>query len=624
MQPLDVARVLSLTTFIVACPAGGAAMRPLDDVQEVLPRAPQSDRETDSLPLLVVLTETGRARQGYPVFEHHPNGEDIARQLRRGFPGRWLRLYRWEQNLLAAERAEQREPAYLLLSSNQGGFARKGFWLGDEDKRNASYVDIYRSHPLSGRFGAVDQILPHELAHVVIEQLLDGLPHGRSNQVHALGVKTDPVTAFNEGLAESLQVLAIDDPDADPGTRALGFDLRQKELAERQMSEYGRELNAVLTVCGRRRITFPFWFSGSEQVHRYHAVKENLFAFEPVVPDRLLSPSRIYEAYLFESTQPGRRGAKPKPPAVMLSTEAVVSHLMYRWASDGEIGERYLPEDFYRRFGARREDVGRIENAYLKIFHAVSAGRPADTASLVEVYRREFPEEAGAVDRIVREALLGRSVPAQPQIWLANAAMETGTSLFDQYRRVPRVHTFDLNAATLVDLIGVPGVERGLAEAILRHAPYESVDGLRSVPGITETVVDTFAEMEKDMDVMEEPEGVFTSGLLWLLAPYAIRAFAVFVLATIAGSLSYRAVRRRSATRAMLNAAAAAFLVLFFGWLVEGVPAPALPLLPVAFLGIPGALWRFTGRGQAREAAGVLAAWAAAALPASALARSWF
>ncbi len=609
----------SLAALLVFAAPAAASPSPADG------RAGAAGGSEARRPLLVVMTETGRAREGYPVYELHPDGERIAGALSRGFPGRWLRLYAWEQNYLARRRGTTPEPAYLLLSSTQGGFPREGFWLGGEDKRHAGYVDIHRSHPVSGRFGAIDQILPHELAHVILAQLVESDAQGPSNQVHALGVKTDPITAFNEGLAESLQIMAIDDPEADPLTRSLASDASRRELAERQIAEYARELPARLAPVSRRRITFPLWFSACEQVMRYHAVKANLFAHEAAIPAHLLETSRLHDAYLFESTQPGSPGGRLKPAAVMLSTEAVVSHLLYRWATDAAIGGRYLDEEFYAGFGTARNEVGRIENAYLKMFHAIAAGRAADTAAFVRAYEREFPEEKKDAERIVSEALGGQAIPDHPSIWLANRLFQTGTSLFDQYRRFPRVHTFDLNAATLVDLLGVPGVDRRLGETILRNAPYASTEDLARLPGMSAEVAAAFARMESEMRALAglEVEGVFASGLFPLFLPYILRTLAVLFVTAAAGSVLYGLVRGGSRLRAALSAAAASLFVLASGLVIEGVPVLSLPLLAALLFGLPAAAWQFSRKREIRPALLAVAAWAAASLPSAALIHPW-
>jgi hypothetical protein len=83
-------------------------------------------------PLLVVLTDTGKIRDGYPVLRHHPDDARIASVLSRGFSGKILRLYRLEQTYLERAARIRPEPAYLLFSNHQGGFPRFGFYLEDE------------------------------------------------------------------------------------------------------------------------------------------------------------------------------------------------------------------------------------------------------------------------------------------------------------------------------------------------------------------------------------------------------------------------------------------------------------------------------------------------------------
>jgi hypothetical protein len=172
-------------------------------------------------PLLVVLSDTGQIRDGLPVLKPHPEGPAVAEALLKGFPLKLLRLYRYVQIYLNAGPNGRPEPAYLLFSSHQGGFPRFGFYLQDKLKKGTGYVDLFRTKELTGHFSAVDQIFPHELGHIIV-RLLSGEPSpGGANQIHAIAVRTDPKVAFREGFAEHLQVMAVDDPEADPSTHAL-------------------------------------------------------------------------------------------------------------------------------------------------------------------------------------------------------------------------------------------------------------------------------------------------------------------------------------------------------------------------------------------------------------------
>ena len=120
---------------------------------------------------LVILSPTGEVRDGLPVLQHHSDPAPTTAVLSRGFSGRLLRLYALEQEFLRQKNGRKPEPAFLALTDRQGGFPRSGFYLGDEKKAGVGWVDLHSRSRLSGRFGAMDQIFPHELLHVIARQL---------------------------------------------------------------------------------------------------------------------------------------------------------------------------------------------------------------------------------------------------------------------------------------------------------------------------------------------------------------------------------------------------------------------------------------------------------------------
>ena len=194
---------------------------------------------------LVVLTPTGVIRDGLPVLAPHPSPAAALSVLERGFSGRLLRLYALEQEFLRRKTGSTPESAYLLLSNRQGGFPQVGFHLGDTPKTGVGFVDLHKDSRLAGRFGAADQVFPHELLHVIVRQLAGTPRDSGSNQMHAIGVRTDPVNAFAEGLAETLQILAVDDPDAVEETRALAGNREIADRADRDAARYARDLAPV-------------------------------------------------------------------------------------------------------------------------------------------------------------------------------------------------------------------------------------------------------------------------------------------------------------------------------------------------------------------------------------------
>lgn len=583
-------------------------------------------------PLVVVLEETGQMRDGVPVFRPYPDQQRVAAVLERGFSGRMLRLFRYEQAYLHKRDGLTPEPAYLLLSSRQGGFPRAGFYLGPEDKRHAGYVDLPRGQTLTGQFGAVDQIFPHELMHIILHQLAHypvegaGQPHDAgSNQIHAIGVRTDPAMAFDEGLAEHAQVQSIEDPDADPATRALADDTELRQRTYKQFAAYRRELAARCSPATRCRTTFLLWFSGAEQALRYYAVKENAFAYEPEVPSHLLSASDPYAAYLLENIVPGTPGKRPKSAARMLSTEGVVSAFMYRWANSVRLRAHCRDKAFYAQFDAAPSDVTPLENVYLKMFHVFYTRQVRNTAQLIAAYKATFPDEAADLDAVVKEAFAGQPLPTAPAIWFANPDFHTGTSVFDQFRCAPRVHTFDLNAASEVDLVSVPGVDRAQAESILKAAPYASLNESQKAAGVTPPLMHRFelmaAEMNRlsiDKEKMEEELPIRA-----ILLSYLWHALGWIFLAGLMGAALYRGVRKLGIARLVVNGLAAAFLGLMVGWLMEGDGFHTLLAVVIVF-GLPAALWQLARRHSWGGALQVLGAWMAAAVPAAVVVRPWF
>jgi hypothetical protein len=421
-----------------------------------VPAAPQS---------LVILSPSGTSRNGFPVLERRAPNE-VSRVLARGFSGRLLRLYALEQEYLHRETGAAPEPAYLLLSNEQGGFPRFGFVLDGVEKPAAGYVDLHQGSRLAGRFGAMDQIFPHELLHVIARQMAGEPRASGANQVHAVGVRTDPVTAFQEGFAEHVQIMCVDDPDAVPATRALREDAGALARAEAEFAQYARSVGRRGSLGSPPEMRFLIWFSSAEQVMRYHAVKANRFARQARIRDRLLRRSDKYAAYLHQAVVAGGPDDPVKPAGVLLATEGVIAHLFWRWVTDPVLQQRYRDPEFYGRFGTDASSVAPLDNAYLKIFHALRAGRAGDTVAFLRSYVREFPDEAGRVEQLAREVLAGQDVPDAPELFLANPSLQTGTSLFDQFRALPRTHTFDANAATALDWLAVPGVGPGDAERL--------------------------------------------------------------------------------------------------------------------------------------------------------------
>jgi hypothetical protein len=279
----------------------------------------------------------------------------------------------------------------------------------------------------------------------------------------------------------------------------------------------------------------------------------------------------------------------------MLATEGVVSAFMYRWM----------------------HAASPLEDGYLKLFHAMALHKPHNLAQLIAAYKAAFPDEAATVDAVVREIFVGQSIPTAPEIWLANPDFRTGTTVFDQFRSAPRTHTFDLNAASVLDLMGVPGMTRPLADAILKSAPYATLEGLR---GITPELFARFRRMASEMDKLRVDKDQMEASmpLRTILLSFLWRALGGILVAGVLGAAAYFLVRPARWWRVSLNGLGAALVGMPAAWLGTSV------LLPLLVFGLPAVLWQLGRRRDWRQAVRVFLAWTAATAPAAILIQSWF
>jgi hypothetical protein len=573
---------------------------------------------------LVVLSPTSEMRDGLPVLQRHEDPSRVAAALTRGFSGRLLRLYALEQEFLRQKTGRAPEPAYLVLSNRQGGFPQFGFYLGDENKAGVGWVDLHRNSRLSGRFGAVDQIFPHELLHVIARQLAGEPRESGGNQMHAVGVRSDPVNAFAEGFAEHAQILAIDDEDAVDETRRLPNDTALRVRSDSAIDAYARDLSRAWWPIQPSRMRFILWWGQAEQVQRYHAVKANLFARTPAIPTSLLAREDKYPAYLFQNVVPGTVQDPARPAGVMMSIDGAVAHLFWRIVTDTALQARYRDAAFYASFGTSPDRVSPLENVYLKIFAVLYAGRPSTAADTVRAWSRVFPEDAPDLERVTHEALLGQRLPDAAEVWLANGAFTTGTSLFDQYRGLPRPHTFDANAATELDWLTVPGATPAIAAQLLAAAPYATLDDLLARPSLTTDLRARITSMSAAMTRLQSRAASEEESLsLWAIAnAFLWRLGVIVIAATVAGTWLSRLAGVRRTWAAALVSLASTLIVIALAWIVIS-PAWYPFAAPALLGGAPWGLWRLARLRRLAPAVQAMAVWTLAAVPALILTYRW-
>ena len=102
------------------------------------------------------------------------------------------------------------QPTWLMLTDEEGGFAKRGFWLresGGDRFVDQPYVALVVD-ARSAADGSFEEIFAHELGHVLLRRLIPRLPAGMSRVRHGSLTVTDDPTAFDEGFAIHFQPLS--------------------------------------------------------------------------------------------------------------------------------------------------------------------------------------------------------------------------------------------------------------------------------------------------------------------------------------------------------------------------------------------------------------------------------
>jgi hypothetical protein len=492
----------------------------------------------------------------YPVFrpaEDSPFIQHVRVVLETSFAQQVLRLDRYARNLLLHEPGrggEQRltEPMYLLLSGEEGGFARYGFWL--EDLRGgrqlvmAGYVDLVVDEE-DVASGNLEEIFSHELGHLILKSLLGDLSSGPSRKMHQSMTVTDYPTAFDEGYAEHFQPLVRDAAD----------------------NAYLRELSKGATATDLNLL----WLSRLDQQLRTDGVKRNLFIHRKALPAMALQadPDR-YQLYLDSETSPDFLSDELKNAQEMMACEGVIATLFYRLANDDRLRSQYREAGFYQQFLPRgvssaeiKDAISPYENVNLKLFAAmrrvavesVDAHRPL-IIEIPKAYASLFPEEAEAIYGVFLKTTQGatasqelatafegaavagrrgdieafrqrsgaafsllRTITDQvahgklaleanlgSELWVLNSSFKIAAAVWERDRTLPL--TVNLNTATEAELMTLPGVHLATARRMVaeRRARgfFRSLDELRVAAGLSPDLLKSLAEMSAQMQRQKE------------------------------------------------------------------------------------------------------------------------
>ncbi|MCW8194581.1 hypothetical protein F6455_07260 [Proteobacteria bacterium 005FR1] len=253
---------------------------------------------------LLQTTPDGRA---IPVVQRAADNQfsdSVKAALSDGFGAEMLRLQQ-----VVDERYQLDNPVWLMLSLEDGGYARRGFYLQEDGERilhDVWYVDMLVD-PESVASGQFEEIWTHETAHVLLGLVMAELPR-TANTMHQSMALTDDVVAVDEGLAIAMQPLA-----------------RQ------------RSTNAILraTDRGLRGAGYTeYWLSKHDQHLRHYGVKHNLFAHSVVEPP---GGDSLFERYRRTQSSSLFNRYELRTASQLLASEGYLATVFYRLLQQPEI-----------------------------------------------------------------------------------------------------------------------------------------------------------------------------------------------------------------------------------------------------------------------------------------------
>ncbi len=184
--------------------------------QQNKPVNPSIDKD-----LLCLIQPTDSIHDSLPEMKYIPDTSELYKQaiqiVNQSILKEFIELHFYVQQYLKNTGQDSIiEPAYIALTNNQGGYARKGFVIRKGNtllyKKETPYVDILASYVKAdvNHLMSITQLYPHELGHVMYRLLSEDstTPQSKSVDMHYFSIITNYSTAFNEGFSEHLENLA--------------------------------------------------------------------------------------------------------------------------------------------------------------------------------------------------------------------------------------------------------------------------------------------------------------------------------------------------------------------------------------------------------------------------------
>ena len=465
------------------------------------------------VPRFLILKPTDEKKDNLPVLEifseEAENKKTVEHLFENSFIKESVKLYFLVQNYLINQGIlKNHEPAYLLLSSEQGGFPNFGFCLkkGDGnylDKRKTPYIELVKNNNRKENFlGSMTQIYPHEMGHIIYQMLsgITQIDYPRSLDVHYSTLTTDYRTSFHEGFAIHFENASrIYESNSDLKEAIAQDILRKKKMLASYVSGYIRDFKLPLRL-DYYRSSMLVWYQNFDMLKRYEWVQSGWTKFR----NANINAKNTEKALFYRNSGIAQDRGQLRTLQQALATEGVIATFFTKLI-ESDLKYRYLSWDFYQPFLCNRESppskpesfFSPLMNLYTKIFvvlfkyvNSNRIERP-QIIDFIDGYTQEFPEEEEKIRSIFKFAT-GYDIPdcIAPELWVLNKKHKHGFLVMDQFGgNIIPFYSFDLNTADAVDICTFKEIPKGEARTIIDYLNEKegliSFDEIETIPGVS-------------------------------------------------------------------------------------------------------------------------------------------
>jgi len=518
---------------------------------------------------IVLMQATGEFVNGQPEMILMADSSDlyntIMDNIESSFVSDFMDLYFLAQSYLYnIGEIDDIESAYLALTENQGGYAKKGFSLktgeGNLNKENTSYVDITTSAATAelNKLMSFSQLYPHEMGHVMFHLLSPEDSTGSNTfsvDMHFFSLVTDYSTAFNEGFAEHIENLSrILEPNQKIKSGILN-DIEKIEGASVQAIK-GFEMDYKNPFrLGYYKASMLNWYQKYEDYKRHvHALNGDI-----KYKNSSIQTFSIEDQLTFRNSGVKIDNDVFRNIVQLHSTEGAISSF-FTHLSTSELANNYLDISFYKDFILDSTDLIQspemlftpLQNQFIKYFYVlhnyvvVNNSSRSQLCDFIDGYLVSFPADSTEIYSIYEKTTGNKYTNIlPPSIWLMVKNYNHRLLIFDPYGAITvPVYTFNLNAAEAEDLQTIKSLSSLDAEKIITYREsigyFSDLNQLKSVPGLTssasESIISSalitkeFEDILKDYNPELSIRALIIKPLLSILARASILFSFIFLI----------------------------------------------------------------------------------------------